>query len=90
MSLPDHLCYQEEEDYQCKKKIGVLFDKRMKYLEATLKQFNWTRWRQEYLSELCESHRTSNGTPHLPQVAVGDVVIVHTSEDLPRNFWRLG
>ena len=46
--------------------------------------------RSEYLAELRESHR------HLlkkargdPQVAVGDVVIIH-DEDLPRSFWRLG
>ena len=49
----------------------------------------WKRWRQEYLLELRESHRYHHGHSNPSQVAVGDVVIVH-SANRPIAFWRLG
>ena len=41
LSLPDHLCYEEENEYRIKGN-KVILDKRMKYLEAVLQQF-WNR-----------------------------------------------
>ena len=49
----------------------------------------WKRWKREYLLELREAHRYHRGAVNAAQIKVGDVVVVHTS-DQPRAFWRLG
>ena len=87
LSLPDHLCYEEENEYRIKGN-QVILDKQMKYLEAVLQQF-WNRWKREYLLELRESHRAGSSQLQKVAIAVGDVVIIHT-EDLPRSLWKMG
>ena len=62
--------------------------KRFQYLNITLDQF-WQRWRQEYLLELREHHRFNKKTPQGRQIAIGDVVVVHTDERR-RGLWNLG
>uniref|UniRef100_A0A1X7TM94 DUF5641 domain-containing protein n=1 Tax=Amphimedon queenslandica TaxID=400682 RepID=A0A1X7TM94_AMPQE len=46
------------------------------------------RWTNEYLLELKEAHRYSNGSRNSSIPAVGDTVLVH-DEDKPRGFWKL-
>ena len=56
------------------------------YLHTILQHF-WTQWRREYLLELRESHRRSQGHGTI-KISIGDVVIIH--DDTPRGMWRLG
>lgn len=60
--------------------------RRMKHLSNVMNHF-WTKWKEEYLMELRESHRFNriegNGT-----VGVGNIVVVH-DESRPRGLWRL-
>lgn len=46
------------------------------------------RWRREYLLELRESQRHHHGVPVPSEIAVDDVVIVHSEQ--PRCLWKLG
>ena len=52
LSLPDHLCRHNDEVSQFESGPNVL-TRRVKYLNRLLQQF-WSRWRREYLLELCE------------------------------------
>ena len=63
----------------------VKLSKRMKYLKL-LSDHYWSRWKNEYLLELRNSHSKGDDTD--PCVEVGQVVIVH--DKLKRNRWRLG
>ena len=56
-------------------------------LSKLLSQF-WRRWRQEYLSELRESHKIKRKSKS-NTVNVGDIVIIH-NDNLPRSLWRIG
>ena len=85
LSLPDHLCHDGEEDPNTGPKI---LTRRMRYMNKVVDQF-WTRWRREYLLELRECHRQQQGSNHPTKVSVGDLVIVHSTEQ-PRAFWKLG
>ena len=89
VNLPDDLSYcvdLEDGDFSVGQKQ---LTKRAKHLNLVLNHF-WKRWRQEYLAELRESHRSySQGCSKAPTISVGDVVVVH-EESLPRGFWRLG
>ena len=86
LSLPDHLCcQQEEEDFNAERSI---LTRRLVHVNKTLDRF-WKRWKGEYLLELRESHRHHRGHAEPTPVSVGDVVIVH-SADQPRGFWKLG
>ena len=84
-SLPDHTCHGREKDPESG---PAVLTKRMRHLHHLLDQF-WIRWRKEYLLELRESHRHHHGSNHPSEVSVGDVVMVH-STDQPRGFWKLG
>lgn len=84
MDFPDHLC-EEPEDYEMTPDV---LTKRARHLENTLTHF-WNRWRKEYLTELRESHRYHKGKASVVSVEVGDVVLIHDS-DQPRSFWRMG
>ena len=64
----------------------TMLSRRFTYLHTILQHF-WTRWRREYLLDLRESHRRSQGHGST-KVSIGDVVIVH--DDTPRGTWRLG
>ena len=61
--------------------------KRMNHLSNVMNHF-WRRWRDEYLTELRNSHRHSAKNAVPTPVAVGDMVVVH-DEDLPRGLWKL-
>ena len=62
--------------------------KRMRHLAKTIENM-WSRWRNEYLLELRNAHRSKQGAGSAkgPKVAIGDVVIIEDS--LPRGFWKL-
>ena len=62
---------------------------RMRRLSESLNYF-WTRWRDEYLTELRETHRLScRSCASRPCISVGDIVIVH-DKGTPRGYWKLG
>ena len=86
LSLPDHLCYNNSEDEDYQPHSSATFTRRVKYLRSILDRF-WTRWRQEYLLELRESHRRLEGR-RPDKVNVRDVVIIY--DDIPRGLWKLG
>ena len=86
-NLPDNLCRDSEEASDVDARREVL-TRRVRHLNRSLDQF-WTRWRKEYLLELREAHRQNRGHNKSSEVAIGDIVLVH-SEDRPRGFWRLG
>ena len=88
LKLPDHLghlCDPGDKDFDID---STQLTRRMKHLNNTLNHF-WKHWRSEYLADLRESHRYQKKSCGNPQVAVGDVVIVH-EEGLRRSFWKLG
>ena len=89
INLPDDLGYcadLEDPDFTVSQEQ---LTKRVKYNNLVLNHF-WKRWRQEYLAELRESHRSySQRCSGVPTISVGDVVVVH-EESLPRGFWKLG
>ncbi len=89
LNLPDHLgCLYDPDDKDFAVDSSQI-TRRMKHLNNTMNHF-WSRWRTEYLLELRESHSQSmKKSPSCPQVAVGDVVIVH-DDSLPRGLWKLG
>ena len=61
--------------------------RRMRHLSNVMNHF-WSRWRNEYLMVLRDSHRVEkrNGNE---TVSLGDIVVVH-EESRPRGLWRLG
>ena len=61
---------------------------RAKYLCITINQF-WERWRKEYLLELREAHKQHSQKSNMPNISVGDVVIIH-DDDQARCMWKLG
>ena len=89
LSLPDNpKLNEEEEDEEFNLIERKQLTRRARHLNRTLNTF-WTRWRQEYLLELREAHRYHPGSPNVVPIKVGDVVVVHSSEQ-PRAFWKLG
>ena len=62
--------------------------KRARHLNHTLNIF-WNRWQREYLLELREAYRYYQGSSNATSVKVGDVVVIHSSEQ-QRAFWKLG
>ena len=45
----------------------------------------WSRWKNEYLAALRESHKTAGNNTQ--QIKIGDMVLVH--DDTARVNWRL-
>lgn len=88
LSLPDHLCRGSGEEGEDIETGPELLSRRARYLNNLLDRF-WARWRKEYLLELRETHRHHHGCSDPSPVLVGDVVIVHAT-DQPRGFWKLG
>ena len=82
LDVPDYLCVnQEDEDYN----PTYSMSRRMKYLNTILNHF-WTRWKQDYLTELREGHWKFN--PDVSNITIRNVVIIH--DDTHRGLWRLG
>ena len=88
LSVPDHLCHSEDSvsDPDYAPVTRTMLTRHSIYLHTILQHF-WTRWRREYLLELRESHRRSQGHGSI-KISIGDVVIIH--DDTPRGMWRLG
>lgn len=70
LSLPDNLCYGQEEEYDPHTNPTVL-SRRMQHLSKTIDQF-WKRWKAEYLLELREAHRYSKKSPGHMTISEGD------------------
>jgi len=87
LSLPDNLSYYVPDDDENFEVNASVVKKRAKHLNSVLNHF-WKRWSKEYLLELLESHRHSSASRKLPDVNIGDVVVVHDG-DHPRGFWKL-
>ena len=88
LSLPDRLCYSEDQDEDFTVSPQIL-SRRMRYLSRTMDQF-WSRWRLEYLLELREAHRYGESQLSAGRkVNVGDIVVVHGDEKR-RGFWNMG
>ena len=64
------------------------FTKRARDLNKVLDKF-WVRWRKEYLLELRETHRHHRGHASPSSIAVNDIVIVHSADQLC-GFWKFG
>lgn len=63
--------------------------RRMRHLSRILDQF-WSRWKNEYLTELRSSHRYPGFKQKVArQIKSGDAVIIE-DEVMPRGYWRLG
>ena len=60
------------------------FRKRVSRQKQILQHF-WTRWKNEYLTSLRESHRAAGRT--VQDIKIGDVVLVHN--DGNRLLWKL-
>ena len=88
LSLPDNLCCKPEEVNETPDIGHSQLTRRACHLNNTLDSF-WRRWRKEYLLELREAHRYHHGQASTPQVAVDNMVVVHTKNQ-PRTFWKLG
>ncbi|CAB3995911.1 PREDICTED: uncharacterized protein LOC106817579 [Paramuricea clavata] len=88
LSLPDrHQENPEDEDFQVDLSTNDL-NKRVRYLNDIIEHF-WRRWRNEYLVELRNAHKSPKKTVEKSSVEVGDIVLVH-DENHPRSFWRIG
>ena len=87
LSLPENFSYCEpldDEDFEVER---TQVAKRVKHLNNVLNHF-WRRWRQEYLTELRECHRYSQGKESAPTIQTGDVVLLY-DDSLPRSFCRV-
>ncbi|CAB3989653.1 Tetratricopeptide repeat 28 [Paramuricea clavata] len=88
LSLPDrHQENPEDEDFQVDLSTNDL-NKRVRYLNDIIEHF-WRRWRNEYLVELRNAHKSPKKTVEKSSVEVGDIVLVH-DENHPRSFRRIG
>ena len=82
------LAVPDQEEIEITQLNGVEARGRVALLER-LKDHFWTRWKNEYLLELRNSHRIKMKESEGRTVAVGDTVIVH-EDGLHRGLWRLG
>ncbi len=84
MSFPDPV-YMDNLDEDAV--TPSVFNKRAQHLSHMLDRF-WQRWRSEYLLELRDAHRYSQGCTDNSHVSVGDIIVMRT-EGQPRGFWKL-
>ena len=91
LSLPDNLTTMADPDDSEFNTVlsSTELETRLKRLSESLNYF-WSRWQDEYLAELRESHRLNhrNSASH-PSISKGDIVVIH-DEDTPRGFWKVG
>ncbi|XP_065182497.1 uncharacterized protein LOC135813325 [Sycon ciliatum] len=78
LSLPDMVADDPDE---------VPVSRRYAYLQELLRHF-WSRWKNEYLLELRNSHRIGRHTD-VDTIAVGDIVVIH-QDGVQRGLWKLG
>lgn len=70
---------------------GLKYDeltRRVLYLQKLLDKF-WSRWSNEYLLELRESHRNNADDSPSGKISVGEMVVVH-DDNQRRGSWKLG
>ena len=84
LTLPDDTVSQDADDEHTPGNLT----RRGAHLAKTLTNF-WKRWKQEYLLELREFHRTSQHKESSSSLQAGEVVTVY-DEGHPRGLWRLG
>ena len=91
LSLPDNLTdIADPDDSEFNTVLSSTeLETRLKRLSESLNYF-WSRWQDEYLAELRESHRLNhrNSASH-PSISKGDIVVIH-NEDTPTGFWKVG
>ena len=88
LSLPDRYRENpEDEDFEFDLSTDDL-NKRVRYLNNVIDHF-WRRWRNEYLAELRNAHKSPAKSVEKSRVKIGDVVLVH-DENHPRSYWRTG
>ena len=68
--------------------VNMDIKKRVAYRNSILEHF-WNRWRNEYLTELREFHKSYNKSGSNNIINKGDVVIIHDSNSV-RGLWKLG
>ena len=91
LSLPDNLtAIADPDDSEFNTLLSSTeLETRLKQLSESLNYF-WSRWRDEYLAELRESHRLNHrNSASRPSISKGDIVVIH-DEDTPRGLamWR--
>ncbi|XP_065665416.1 uncharacterized protein LOC136086850 [Hydra vulgaris] len=68
--------------------VNVDIKKRVVYRNSILEHF-WNRWRNEYLTELREFHKSNNKSGSKNIINIGDVVTIQDS-NLVRGLWKIG
>ena len=68
--------------------VNMDIKKRVAYRNSILEHF-WNRWRNEYLTELREFHKSHNKSGSNNIINKGDVVIIQDSNSV-RGLWKLG
>ena len=91
LNLPDHLSHLDDIGDEEFSLNPTQLTRQMKHLANILNHF-WIRWRNEYLSELRETHsytaRRQLKSKH-SIISVGNIVVVH-DEHLLHGLWKLG
>lgn len=88
LSIPDNFCLDTDDSDEGYETGRLILTKRMKYIDNMLTQF-WNHWRIEYLLELRDAHRYSMRSTDGVEIAIGDIVVIH-SDEKHRGFWNLG
>ena len=91
LSLPDNLtAIADPDDSEFNTLLSSTeLETRLKRLSESLNYF-WSRWRDEYLAELRETHRLNHrNSASRPSISKRDIVVIH-NEDTPRGFWKVG
>lgn len=79
-------------DYKFERKSPQTCRERLKYLEK-LKNYFWTRYQREYLTELTERHARKRKGKAVRQAKVDDIVLVKEGGEtvkIPRSRWKIG
>ena len=80
-SLPDESVSRLDDEGE-----NMSYSDRFRYISTRLAHF-WARWRNEYLADLREYHRSKPGT-NLRVIEIGDVVTVH-EDNKKRGSWKM-
>ncbi|CAB3994026.1 Hypothetical predicted protein, partial [Paramuricea clavata] len=83
-SLPEPNYNEDDTHFDIKLDTDDL-SRRMRHLSNVMNHF-WSRWRNEYLKELGESHRVEKRNEN-ETVSLGDIVVIY-EESRPRGLWK--
>lgn len=89
LTLPDPATLPDSDDDEDFTPTPEKLTKRMKHL-ATVKDRFWQRWREEYLKELREFHRTLSTSKGVERPVTEGEAVVLFDESQPRGMWKLG